>query len=173
MLNVSCYTSNQETSLNCLSAFSSCLNTGALTMFRVNAMFSVIISSKNFYVFCTMSRIILSHISKLFTANKLALSLDKTNTMKFITNYSPQYTLKIGHIEKYIEASVNTKFLRLQIDNWRNNINQMINELSVACCAVRSMFHISNNDTLKSICFTDFYSIVKYGKLVGDNSSNS
>jgi hypothetical protein len=42
---------------------------------------NVIISSKNFDDFCTMSNIVLSHMSKWFTGNKLALNLDKTNIL--------------------------------------------------------------------------------------------
>jgi hypothetical protein len=48
------------------------------------------VSSKNFDDFCIMPNIVLSHMSKWFTANKLALNLDKTNIIKFITNNSPQ-----------------------------------------------------------------------------------
>jgi hypothetical protein len=54
---------------------------------------SVIISSKN-VDFCAKSNKVLSHISKWFTADKLALNLDKTNIIKFTTNNSPQYAFK-------------------------------------------------------------------------------
>lgn len=40
---------------------------------------NVIIASKDFDDFCTTSSIFLSHMSKWFTAKKLALNLDKTN----------------------------------------------------------------------------------------------
>jgi hypothetical protein len=40
----------------------------------------VIIFSKKFGDFCAKSKIVLSHMSKWFTANKLALNLDETNT---------------------------------------------------------------------------------------------
>jgi hypothetical protein len=118
----------------------------------------------------------LPHISKWFTANKLALNLDKTNIIKFITNNSPQYALSIGYDEKYVEESVYTKFLGLQTDNhlnWKNHIDQMIPKLRTACYAVGSVFHISNTDTLKSIYFAYFHSIMKYGIIVWGNSSNS
>jgi hypothetical protein len=95
-------------------------------------------------------------MSKWFTANKLALNLDKTNIIKFITNNSPQYPLSIGYNDTCIEESANTKFLGLQIDNhlnWKNHIDQLVPKLSGACYTVRSMLHISNTDTLKSIYF--------------------
>jgi IS1 family transposase len=49
----------------------------------------------------------------------------------------------------------------------------MIPKLSGACYAVRSMFHISNINTLKSIYFAYFHSIVQYGIIFWGNSSNS
>jgi hypothetical protein len=68
-------------------------------------------------------------MSKWSAANKLALNLDKT---KFITNNSPQCPLSIGYNDKYIEESVHTKFLVLQIDNhlnWKNHISQLISKV--------------------------------------------
>jgi hypothetical protein len=88
-------------------------------------------------------------MSKWFTSNKLALNLDKTNV---IYNKSPQYDLKIGYDEKYIEESINTKFPGLQIDNylnWKNHMYLMIPKLSRASYAIRSVSHISSTDTLK------------------------
>jgi hypothetical protein len=101
-----------------------------------------------------------------FVANKLVLNLDKTNIMKFLMNNSPHCALTVGCKDKCIEETVNTKFLGLQLDNrlnWKNHIDQMIPKLSGACYTARSMFHISNIDTLKSIYFAYFCCIIKYG----------
>jgi hypothetical protein len=79
-------------------------------------------------------------MSKWFAANELALNLDKTNIIKFTTVNLPQCPLSIGYNDKYIEESVQTKFLGLQIDNhlnWANHIAQLIPKLSGACYAVR------------------------------------
>jgi hypothetical protein len=43
----------------------------------------------------------------------------------------------------------------------------MIPRLSRACHAITSMSHISSTDTLKSIYFAHFHSIMKYGIIVG------
>jgi hypothetical protein len=113
-----------------------------------------------------MPNTVLSHMSKWFTSNKLVLNLDKTNIIKFITNKSPQCDLYIGYDEKYTEKSINTKCLGLQIDNhlkWKIHINLMIPKLSRTCYAIRLMSHISSTDTLKSIYFVYFHSIMKYG----------
>jgi hypothetical protein len=76
---------------------------------------SVIIYSKNVDDLCLLSNtaLSLSHINNWFAANKLALNLNKTNIISFITNTSPQYSLNCGYNNKYISESVNTKFLCL------------------------------------------------------------
>jgi hypothetical protein len=111
-----------------------------------------------------------------FSANKQVLNIDKTNIMKFVTNNSPKCSLTIGYKDIYIEEKLNSKFLGLHPDNhlnWKGHIDQMIPKLSAACYAVRSMFHISNLNTLKSIYFAYFHSIVQYGIIFWGNSSNT
>jgi hypothetical protein len=64
-----------------------------------------------------------------FAANKLGLNLEKTNIMKFVTSNSPHYALTIGYKDKYIEETVNSKCLGLDLDNhlnWKDHIDQMI-----------------------------------------------
>ena len=85
---------------------------------------SVIISSRNFKDFCSVSDLVLCCMIKWFAANNFFLNLDKTNIMRFITKNSPLSTLLIGYKEKYIKETVTTKFLGLQIDNhinWKNH----------------------------------------------------
>jgi len=74
---------------------------------------SVIISSRNFKDFCSVSNLVLSYIIKWFPANNLVLNLHKTNIMKFITKNSSHSALHTGYKEKYIEETVHTKFLGL------------------------------------------------------------
>ena len=54
-----------------------------------------------------------------------------------------------------------------------NHIEQMVFKLSGACYAVRSVVHISNINTLKSIYCTYFRSVIKYGIILGGHFSNS
>jgi hypothetical protein len=131
---------------------------------------------KNLDDFCMLSNRVVSHMSKWFAVHKLAPNLDKTNIIKFITNNWPQCPLRIGYNDKYIEETIHTKFLGLQTDNhlnWKNHINQLIQKLSGACYAVRSLLHISNADTLKSNYFAYFYSLMKYRIIFRGNSSDS
>jgi hypothetical protein len=90
--------------------------------------------------------------------------------MKFITNKLPQHDLKTGYHKKYMEDSINTKFLGLQIDkhfNRKNNIDLTIPKLIKAWYAVRSMSHNSSTDTLKLIHFAYLHSIMIYGTIFG------
>jgi hypothetical protein len=115
-------------------------------------------------------------MSKWFAANKLTVNLDKTNIIKFTTINLPQCPLSIGYNDKYIEESVHTKFLGLHIDNhlnWKNHIDQLIPKLSGACYAVRLLLLISNTDTLKSIYYAYFHSLMKYGIIFWGNSTDS
>jgi hypothetical protein len=73
-------------------------------------------------------------------------------------------------LDKYIEEGVKMAFLGLQIDNhlnWKTRIEQLIPKLSRACYAVRFTLHISNIDTLKTIYFDYFHSLMKYGIILG------
>jgi hypothetical protein len=56
-------------------------------------------------------------VDKWSTANKLALKLDKTNIIEFITNNSPKYSFNTGYDDKYIELSAKKKIPFLQNDN--------------------------------------------------------
>jgi hypothetical protein len=69
------------------------------------------------------------------------------NIMKFITKIASHSMLHITYKVKYIEETMNTKFLGLEVDDhikWKNHIKQMIFKLSGAGYDVRSMVHISN-----------------------------
>jgi hypothetical protein len=136
---------------------------------------SVIISSRCFKDFCSESDLVFSYMIICFTANKLVLNLDKSNIMKFITNNSSHSTLHIGYKEKYIEETVSTQCLGLQIDNyihWKNHIEQMIPKLRAVCYAVWPLVYISNINTLKSIYYANFHSIIKYGTIFWGTSYN-
>jgi len=69
---------------------------------------------------------------------------------------------------------VSTKFLGLQIDNhinWETNIEEMIPKLSRTCYAIRSLVHVSNINTLQTIYYAYFHSIIKCGIIFWGNSS--
>jgi hypothetical protein len=56
--------------------------------------------------------------------------------MKFVMSNSPHCELTIGCKDKYIEETVNSKFLGLHLDNhlnWKDHVDQVIPKLSAAC----------------------------------------
>jgi len=53
---------------------------------------TVVVSSRNFKDFLSVSILVLSHMTKQFAEKKLVLYLDKTNVMKFITKNSSHST---------------------------------------------------------------------------------
>jgi hypothetical protein len=113
---------------------------------------------------------------KRFSANKLVLNLDETNKMKFVTKNSPHSTVRISYKKEFIEDTLNTIFLGLQIDNhinWKNDTEETIPNLNGASYAMRMMVHTSNKNTLKSIYYAYFHSITEYGKTVWCNSTKS
>jgi hypothetical protein len=131
-------------------------------------------SNGNFRDFSATSNLVLSRMTEWFAANKLILNLEKTNIMKFVTKNLPHYALTIGYKDKYIEEVVSTTFLGIHLDNhldWNNHIDQIIPKLSAACYAVGQMYHFDNQNTLKSIYFAYFHSIVKYGIIFWGNST--
>ena len=137
---------------------------------------NVIISNGNFIDFSTSANQVLARMIEWFSANKLVLNFEKTNIMKFITINQPNCALTVSYKDKCVEEVVNLKFLGIQIDNrlnWRNHIDQIIPRLSITCYMVRQMCHICNNDTLRSIYFAYFHSVVSYGIIFWGNSSHS
>jgi len=90
---------------------------------------SVIISSRNFEDFYSLSNLVLSHMTRWCAADNLVVNLDKTNMMKFTTKNSSHSTLCVGYKEQLMQETVYTEFLCLQIDkhiNWKNLIEQII-----------------------------------------------
>ena len=70
----------------------------------------------------------------------------------------------------------NTKFPGLNIDSslsWKDHIQQMMFKLGTACYAVRCVKHFMSQDTLRTIYFSYFHSILSYGVIFGGNSAYS
>jgi hypothetical protein len=92
------------------------------------------------------------------------------------TKESANSTLHVGCKEKLIEEIMNTLFLGLQIYNHlncKNYIEQMIPKLCAACHNIGSMVHISSINTLKSIYYAYFHSVIKYWIIFWGNPFNN
>jgi hypothetical protein len=130
------------------------LNTSSETATFATALLT---SRTNFHNSCSASNTVPYHMGKCFTANNMALNLDTTNIIKFITNNSPQYTLCIGYIKNIQSVSkgkipwfTNWSTSKSEESYWPNDLLH-----------VRHLGHICS-DTLKTIYFAYLYSITRY-----------
>jgi hypothetical protein len=78
---------------------------------------SVIISSRNFEDFYSVSNLVLPHFIKCFSAYNLFPNLDKMYKIKCTTTNLAHSAVHIGYKEKQTQETVNAKFIGLQIDN--------------------------------------------------------
>jgi len=75
-----------------------------------------------------------------------------------------------------VEETKITKFLGLDIGSslsWKNHIDQMMIRLSRACYAIRCIKHFMSQDTLRTIYFSYFHSILSYSIIFWGNSAYS
>ena len=84
--------------------------------------------------------------------------------------------IKISCDNKLLTKTENTKFLGLHVDSsvsWKTHIKQMMYKLNRACYAIRHVKHFMSQDTLRTIYFSYFHSILSYGIIFWGNSSHS
>jgi hypothetical protein len=101
-----------------------------------------------------------------FSANGLALNMEKTNIMKFISNYHQNETFQIMYQKKIIIGINNTNFLGPELDksvSWKNHVQKIVPKLSSACYLTRRMYPSCKSYTPKMIYFTYFHAVVEYG----------
>jgi hypothetical protein len=68
-----------------------------------------------------------------------------------------------------------TKFLGMQLVNpfmWVTHIDMLLYKMSTACFIIRRLFHVLNIDALEIRHFAYFHSLIKYGVILGGNSTN-
>jgi hypothetical protein len=119
---------------------------------------------------------IIYNINDWFISNSLSLNLDKTYFLQFRPKNSYEINTKISCGNKLIKETKNTKFLGLDIDNsfsWKNHIDQMMLKLGRACYAIRYVKHFMSLDTLRTIYFSYFHSILWYGIIFWGNFAYS
>jgi hypothetical protein len=119
---------------------------------------------------------VFASFNKWIKANKLTLNFDKTNFTKFFINNKTCFNLNIGYGNQTIGEIETTKFLGLQSDsnlNWKTHIQYIIPELSSACFAMRTVTTIRKLETLKSVYFAYIHSIMSYGIIFCENSTDS
>ena len=108
----------------------------------------------------------LDYMTDWFSANGLALNMEKTNIMKFTSSYHRNETFQTTYHKKTLIGTNNIKFLGLELDkniSWKNHVQQIIPKLSSACYLVRRMYPCCTLETLKMIYFAYFHTVMEYG----------
>jgi len=94
----------------------------------------------------------LAYMIEWFSANRIALNMEKTNIMKFTTNYRQSEVFQIIHQNKIVKGVNNIKFLGLELDkhvSWKNHIQKLLSKLSSTCYLARRMYACCNLNTIK------------------------
>jgi hypothetical protein len=109
-------------------------------------------------------------------SNSLLLKLDKTYFLRFRPKNSYKINRKIRCGNKLIKETKNTKFLGIDIDislSCKDHIDQMMLKLGTAGYAVRYVKHFMFPDTIRTIYFSYFHSILSFGIIFWCNSGYS
>jgi hypothetical protein len=104
------------------------------------------------------------------------LNMDKTHLLQFYTKTGQITDLEVHYESKQITAVNTIKFLGLKIDStlsWKKHIDSNIPKLNKACFAIRQVKPYMALQTLKTIYFSYFHSIVTYGIIFWGNSVHS
>jgi hypothetical protein len=127
---------------------------------------SVLITAKNEAELKDKVKPLLASMMEWFSANGLALNMEKTGIMKFTPRNSLNTAFQIVHQDKLLSEINHTKFLGLELDkniNWKNHVQKILPKLSSACYLIRRMSPFCNLTTLKMIYFAYFHSIMEFG----------
>ena len=84
--------------------------------------------------------------------------------------------ISIGYNNIFISNTLNTKFFILVITNsqsWKVHITHLTTKLCNACYVLRCIRPFMSQDTLKSVYYSYFHSLISYGIIFWGNSSNS
>jgi hypothetical protein len=111
---------------------------------------SVLITAKNDAELKNKVKPVLASMIEWFSANGLALNMEKTNIMKFTPSNRLNAEFEIMHHDKLLKEISHTKFLGLELHkniNWKNHIQKILPRLSSVCYLVRRMRPFCNLTT--------------------------
>jgi hypothetical protein len=83
-------------------------------------------------------------------------------------------TTQISYDQTKLTNVTESKFLVLIIDStlsWKQHIDYVIKQISIACYALRNIKYFIPLDTLKLIYFAHIHSIISYGLVIWGGSS--
>lgn len=109
---------------------------------------------------------VMAQVSAWFSANGMALNVEKTNIMQFSLRGGMFVDLMIKCNGQYVPQVNNIKYLGVTIDaglTWSPHIDALCNRLSSACFALTRLRPSLNHDNLKKAYYGYFHSLLTYG----------
>ena len=118
----------------------------------------------------------LKHLYNWLIANKISLNKDKTEVVLFRhPNKRINYNLKLKLNGKNLELTDSVKYLGVHLDshlNWSKHIDVLAPKLNRAAGMLAKIRHYVSNDTLRSIYYSIFHSVLTYGAQIWGQTAN-
>jgi len=125
---------------------------------------SILVTSTDYIELNQKLHSILHHISKWFETNQLVLNTDKAYVVKFISSKALICPLNIIHVDQTLAVVATIKFFHLHLDShlsWESHITVLLKKLpSSASVMMRKSSYILNIDTLRTVYFAHFQSLI-------------
>jgi hypothetical protein len=134
---------------------------------------SIIVKGSNARDFQVNMDSTFNHVNKWFKTNLLTININKTHYIQFKTKNKPAIDIKIVRNEQPITTAHNIKFLDIHINesiNWNYHIDYINHKLSTACYIMRNIKSYITLNTMKTIYYSYFNSIISYGLPFWENS---
>lgn len=120
--------------------------------------------------------VVVPHLYKQFRTNLLSININKTHCVQFKTKNQSAADINIVCNNRSITTLSNVKFLGIHINdsmNWSSHADCITPKLSSACYVMRSIKPYMPLNTLKTIYYSYFNTIMSYGLFIWGNSPHS
>jgi hypothetical protein len=136
---------------------------------------SILISSNCHEELNRNFNVILYNTLTWFQANQLVLNMEKIKIVKFTPANFSYFPLHITIGENLFVETNAINFLGLQLDSqlsWKPHINYILHKLSSVCFIMRRLSPVLNIQSLRTVYFAHFHSLVNYGIIFWGNTSS-
>jgi len=116
------------------------------------------------------SNLTFQKIIKWFNSNRLTLNLNKTQFLEVKLKHSPNDGIKIKYEQMHVNNATEVSFLGLILEDslsWKKHTKYVTGKLCSACYVLWKIRAVVSQDTLKTIYFAHFHSILSYGIILG------
>jgi len=130
---------------------------------------SLLVSGKSLNSVIENSETLLKNINEWMLGNHLFINKEKTNFVLFRSarsNLNIPETIAIN--DNNVTLAKNTKFLGVLIDEnitWSSQIELVVGKLNKACYTIRFLSNYVNEQVLKTIYYSNFYSVMRFNIL--------